>query len=189
MTVLKEVPDHFLFMKVGNHARENFESIIQRKMKEYETTGRMFWGYGGMTCHPIHQVQPFARQQIKKQGSLYVMMQYIDSNADPDILPAEQYSVDGIKWDPIPKGTTVTGSRYALIMGEIKPGDLIINPSEYQVGIGKSQGKTASQYLRGRVDKGCFSKGPSPGLTRKPEKLVQVSFTAEVLQPYAVLVR
>jgi hypothetical protein len=62
------------------------------------------------------------------------------SNADPDLLPAEEYSADGVHWLPIPKGITVVGSRYAMILGEIKPGELIINPADYEVVIGKSRG-------------------------------------------------
>ena len=187
--MIYEPPDSIIFMKVGNHARENFESILERKLKEYETTGKIFWGYGGVTCHPINQVQPFAKQHLEKQGSLYIMMQYIDSNADPDILPAEQYSVDGVNWSPIPKGITVTGSRYAMILGEIKPGDLIINPSEYEVGVGSSRGKNAHDYIKGHVDKGCFVRKTLSDVRGDVEKQIKISYQAEVLEPYAVLLR
>lgn len=189
MSGIQEAPDYFIFMKVGNHARENFESIIKRKMKEYETTGKMFWGYGGATCHPIHQIQPFSRQVMKKSGSIYIMMEYIHSNANPDLLPAEEFSIDGINWNPIPDGITVTGSRYAMILGEINPGELIINPSDYEVGIGKSRGKRADEYLVGRVDKGCFVKGDSNEHPQQDKKQIQISHQAELIDPYAVLLR
>src|SRR5438477_290714 len=58
---MANLPDRFLFMKVGNHANETWEQILERKRKEYDRTGRTFWGYGGTTCHPLGVVQPFAR--------------------------------------------------------------------------------------------------------------------------------
>ncbi len=47
---MKELPEKFLFMKVGNHAGEQWEQILTRKRKEYEATGMCFWGYGGNAC-------------------------------------------------------------------------------------------------------------------------------------------
>ena len=188
MTVLTQPPEHFVFMKVGNHARENFDSILERKLKEYETTGKIFWGYGGVTCHPIHQVQPFARQ-FEKKGSLYLIMQYIDSNADPDLVPATQYSIDGITWHPIPRGITVTGSRYAMILSEIKPGDLIIYPSEYEVAVGRRRGRSADEYLRGHVDKGCFAKKLPSRAKKDKANQIKTSYQAEIVEPYSVFVR
>lgn len=130
------IPGRFLFMKVGNHANETWDQILERKRKEFDHTGQIFWGYGGTTCHPINVVQPFARLSIKEQGGILLVMDYVDSRADPDIVPAREYSQDGVNWLPIPKGITVTGSRYALVLDEIKPGDLTIQLNEFEVAIG-----------------------------------------------------
>jgi hypothetical protein len=37
-------PEAFIFMKVGNHASENFNAILERKNRERERAGRIFWG-------------------------------------------------------------------------------------------------------------------------------------------------
>ena len=50
--------DTIVFMKVGRHAGETFEEILERKQREYERAGRIFWGYGGGTMHPTQKVQP-----------------------------------------------------------------------------------------------------------------------------------
>jgi hypothetical protein len=88
-------PEALIFMKVGNHASENFEAILERKNHECERAGRIFWGDGGTACHSLMQVQPFARLYVKKQGCIYLPMEPIDSKTDPDIDPAREYSDDG----------------------------------------------------------------------------------------------
>src|SRR5260370_36832375 len=116
---MNKPPDKVLLMKVGNHAGEKWEQILERKRREFEKTGRTFWGYGGNTCHPISIVQPFARLAVKEQGGILLVMEPIDSRAEPDIVPAKEYSRDGVTWRPIPTGIQVTGSTYALILDEI----------------------------------------------------------------------
>ncbi len=106
-----QLPEAFIFMRVGNHAGESFEYIIERKYRELSDAGRMFWGYGGTTLHPFKHVQPFARLWVQRGGSIRMVMEPIDSKADPDILPATEFSADGIQWEAIPSGIVVTGSR------------------------------------------------------------------------------
>ena len=102
--MVKRIPDAFIFMKVGNHARESFEDIIERKSRELRDTGSIFWGYGGGTLHPTQHVQPFARMHIKQHGSIYLVMESIDSGADQEYAQATEVSVDGMSWEPIPEG-------------------------------------------------------------------------------------
>ncbi len=158
---MPELPDRFLFMKVGNHAGETWDEILARKQKEYEKTGMIFWGYGGNACHPISRVQPFARLAIREQGKILLVMEPINSNADPDIVPAKEFSRDGVLWEPIPKGINVLGSRYAFVLGEIRPGELEVRLNSLEVAIGPSAGKAAETYLQGRTDKGCLVKSES----------------------------
>lgn len=174
-------------MKVGNHAGEDFDQIMERKMREIETTGLSLWGYGGTTLHPTRQVQPFARLCLEEQGSVQLIMEPIDSKADPEILPAREFSRDGQTWNPIPDGIEVTGSRYALILSEIRPGDLIFPANDYSVGIGPSQGKLASEYLRGHVDKGCFTRRIDA--QSSSDKIRQIGYVAEMADPYAVFLK
>lgn len=183
-----KIPEAFIFMKVGNHAGENFEQILERKNNEFKKTGRIFWGYGGRSCHPLTQVQPFARIQVKKYGNIYLMMEMIDSHADPEIVPAKEYSDDGITWKEIPDGIKVIGSRYALILNEIKPGDLDIAIYNYEVGIGPSRGKLASEYIQGHIDKACLSlKGGKKDIKEGAKR--HFSYSSKLIDPYAVMLR
>jgi hypothetical protein len=186
-----ELPDKFVFMKVGNHAAESWEQILERKRREYDETGMIFWGYGGNACHPINQVRPFAEFVLKEMEDVVVVMEYIDSKADPDIVPATEYSKDGLVWEPIPKGIKVTGSRYALVLGEIQPGELEVNLNRYEVAVGPSSGKPAEAYLQGRTDKACFVRSLDERVNEAhPEKVTRkVSFFARLKDPYAVVLR
>ena len=186
----QQLPQAFVFMRVGNHAGEDFESILERKRREYEASGMIFWGYGGTTLHPIRHVQPFAKMRIAQEGSINIVMQAIDSKADPDVLPANEYSVDGVNWEPIPSGIEVTGSKYAIVLDEIIPGQLDLNLGDFEVGIGPSRGRNAAQYLRGRVDKGCFvSRDAKDTDPEVQPKIVPIGFQARLLDPFAVMLR
>ncbi len=181
----------FIFMKVGDHAGETWTDILERKNREYKDAGRVFWGYGGTACHPLTQVQPFVRKHMVSSGGVvHLMMEPIHSQADPDVLPATEYSSDGVSWKRIPDGICVTGSRYALVLGEITPGDLDLTADDYVVGVGPSRGKRASQYIQGRIDKACLEFRPQVGVDRLADSKVHaVRFSAPLLDPYAVLLR
>ena len=68
-------PQAFIFMRVGSHAGESFDEILERKQRELADAGRIFWGYGGPTLHPITQVQPFAKLWLQSEGSIQILMQ------------------------------------------------------------------------------------------------------------------
>lgn len=189
MKNLASLPEAFVYMKVGTHAGEGFDSILTRKRKEWEDAGQTFWGYGGTACHPLMQVQPFARLYTKTQGRIYLLMEPINSNADPDVDPAEEYSADGATWRPIPDGIKVTGSRYALVLGDIQSVDLEVALDQYQVGIGPSRGKSAENYLQGRVDKGCLIRRPEPASIMSKMSTKHLKYAANLIEPYAVLLR
>jgi hypothetical protein len=184
-----KIPNSFVFMKVGKHAKESLDVILERKQRELDKTGRIFWGYGGATCHPTKQVQPFIRSKLAGGvNEIFLLMEPINSLADPQIEPAREYSVDNVNWEPIPKGIIVTGSKYALVLDEITPTTLTVDPRRYVVGIGDSMGKHAIDYLRGRVDKGCFHKAEVPG-AHPVSKHHAIGLVARMKDPYAVFVR
>ncbi len=122
----------------------------------------------------------------KRLGVVYLLMEIIDSHAEPEILPAKEYSPDGIQWKPVPDGINVLGSRYALVLDEIKPGDLDIWTGEYEVGIGPSRGKRAPQYLQGHVDKGCLVRRTVLPLKSGKKR---IGYRARLIDPYAVMLR
>jgi hypothetical protein len=186
---MKEAPKAFVFMKVGNHAGETFEQIMERKNEEYRRTGRILWGYGGSACHPTRQVQPFAKEIVEAGGTVYVLMQEIDSRANPALLPATQYSEDGINWVDMPEGNRVTGSRYALVLDEIKPADFEIDTRNYVVGAGPSLGANAAEYMRGHIDKACLLAPDKPVASTSAPKVKRIKLAARLIKPYAVLVR
>jgi hypothetical protein len=186
MTLLTEPNAGLLFMKVGLHAGESFDRILERKRMEYQRAGVIFWGYGGGTCHPVHVVQPFAKMKLEVGQNVYIVMDEIDSHHTPTKILAEEYSVDGIHWKPIPAGVEVRSSRYALVLGELQEDDLNINLSEYEVAVGPSMGKVASDYIRGRVDKVCLTRRQEDS---KTEELKTVHHMAKIVNPYAVFLR
>jgi len=176
-----------VFMKVGLHAQESIEDIIVRKRREFDAAGRIFWGYGGNTCHPTTMVQPFAKDIAERKGSVLLVMHKMNSkHAAPPAL-AKEYSDDGINWTPIPRGVEVRGSRYALVMNQLSELDLELPLGQLSVAIGRSRGTLAEAYLRGRVDKGCFevldnSHSPSRETTH-------IDIVAQLRSPYAVFLR
>ena len=110
-----------LFMKIGRHAQEDLDDIIKRKIKEIQDAGYAMWGYGGNTCHPQSMVQPFAKSFEEKGGKIYLCMHEMTSNHFAEQVRANQYSVDGIKWQEIPAAINVLGSRYALVIKSLEP--------------------------------------------------------------------
>lgn len=183
------LPQAFIFMRVGNHAGESFESILERKRQELQQAGRIFWGYGGSTLHPVRHVQPFARLWVQHAGPIQLVMEPIDSRADPDILPASEFSIDAIEWQPLPSGIVVTGSRYALVLDEIRPGELDLDLRQFEVGVGPSRGKNAAEYVQGRVDKGCFVAATSHRAGRGPSNVRRIGWYGRLVEPYGVMLR
>ncbi|GHT20691.1 hypothetical protein FACS189419_00240 [Planctomycetales bacterium] len=174
-----------VFMKVGTHSGENFDSIIKRKIQEIENTGMSFWGYGGWTCHPTKQVQPFAKEVVQKQGEIYLLMETIESGHSVQKL-SKEYSEDKKNWKPIPKGISVTGSNYAIVLDEIVDERSSILFGTYVVAIGNSKGKRATDYIKGQCSKGCLEIADGDHID-STEKVI--SYKARMKAPYAVFVR
>ena len=136
--------------------------------------------------HPVRCVQPFAKLWVQKEGAIQIIMERIDSRADPDVLPANEYSVDGIEWESLPTGVVVTGSRYAIVLDEITPGQLDLDLGQFEVGIGPSRGRNGAEYVKGRVDKGCFVATQS---SNNIPNIRKIGFQARLVEPYAVMLR
>jgi hypothetical protein len=109
-----------LFMKVGTHAGETLADIIDRKSKEIEKAGFAMWGYGGNTCHPRTMVQPFADMFEDRGQRIYLCMQAMSSSHFAEPLRAVEYSADGISWTKVPDAINVLGSRFALIIKDLR---------------------------------------------------------------------
>jgi hypothetical protein len=171
-----------LFMKVGGHAREKWPEIIVRKIAEQENVGYAFWGYSSTICHPRTQVLPFVAASM---DPVDVVMTVIKSATHFDSARGREYH-DGKNWSALPNSVEVRGSRWALVIEDLRSGSGILDLSPYRVAIGPKRGSPASQYIRFQVDKGCFelSEQPSISSLRFP-----IHFTARLRSPYAVLIR
>src|SRR5713226_6251276 len=136
--------DGLLFMKVGTHAQESLEDIITRKTKEIADAGFALWGYGGNTCHPTAMVQPFVRDYETRGGIVYLCMHPMESKHWSEPLRARQFSTDGAKWEDIPSAINVKGSRYALVIKDLRREDFNLALAKTKVAIGNSMGRAGS---------------------------------------------
>lgn len=178
-----------LFMKIGIHAKEPLESIIERKLREIEDTGMAFWGYGGNTCHPTTMVQPFAKDAQSKGSPIHLVMQKMESNHWAEGR-AEEYSIDGQSWAPVPDGINVLGSRYALVIEDLQEADLSLSLARTTVACGPSVGRSGRVYVAGRVDKACLTLGADVDLPLPPEEeQTPIGLVATLREPYAVFLR
>ena len=175
-----------LYMKVGTHAQEDLAAIIERKRQEIDEAGFSMWGYGGNTCHPRTMVQPFVSDYSTSGKPIMLLMQPMTSNHFAEPIRAEEYSADGITWEPVPEAINVLGSRYALCIRTLQEVEEKLALGNTRVAVGRSKGKNGQDYVRGRVDKACLEYSESLGGSGE---LVDIRLAAEMVEPYAVFLR
>ncbi|MRK01960.1 hypothetical protein GEV27_10540 [Aeromicrobium sp. S22] len=178
-----ETGDRLLYMKVGVHAQETLEDIIERKQREIEAEGWAMWGYGGNTCHPYSMVQPFV---AGGSGPIYLAMQPMKSKHSATPVRASEYSPNGVDWETIPPGIDVLGSRMALCIDTLEQVETELDLGTTRVAVGPSKGRSGIDYIGHRVDKACFEVGAPRMDASRP---VKIELAARLRAPYAVLVR
>lgn len=185
-----------LYMKVGTHARETLDDIIGRKSREIERTGVAFWGYGGNTCHPQNVVQPFAKDYNERGQTVYLCMHPMNSKHFAHPVRADEFSIDGIKWEIISDDINVLGSRYALVIKNLRKDEFDLPLSLTEVALGNCTGLPGNQYIKGRVDKACLqitgdaTKGETLGSAKiEADEARHIGLVAELAEPYAVYLR
>jgi hypothetical protein len=188
MTKILKPGQGFLYMKVGTHAQETLEDIINRKTREIEQAGYAMWGYGGNTCHPQTMVQPFARSYEQTGNVIYLCMEEMNSKHFAEPVRADEWSADGTRWNTIPPEIGVLGSRYALLIKNLRKEEFDLSLQNTRVAIGNSTGASGSKYIKGRVDKGCLEVWENP-IVVPEDKPVHISLVAELQDPYAVFLR
>jgi hypothetical protein len=181
--------DGLLFMKVGTHAQESLDAIIARKSKEIADAGYALWGYGGNTCHPTAMVQPFVKDYEVRGGVVYLCMHPMESKHWAEPLRAKQFSKDGVTWEDIPPAINVKGSRYALVINDLKKDEFDLSLATTKVAIGNSMGRAGNRYVAGRVDKACLEVAQEPDPNAQREDPVRIGLVARIIAPYAVFVR
>jgi hypothetical protein len=106
-------------------------------------------------------------------------------------LRANEFSVDGSKWEPIPATINVKGSRFALVLEDLKQEELLLPLANAQVAIGLSKGRPAGRYIQGQVDKACLEvlDSPLPDLKPDERREISINLVAKLKSPYAVFLR
>lgn len=188
MTPKLKPGEGILYMKVGTHAQESLEQIIERKQREINEAGYGLWGYGGSTCHPVTMVQPFGRHYQQRGGAIYLLMEPMQSSHFAEPIRADRSSVDGFNWDRIPAPIKVLGSRYALVIKSLKREELGLDLSRTKVALGNCMGRLGSKYISGRVDKACLEVVDEDATGPNDPAKKHIALIAEVMHPYAVFV-
>ena len=179
--------ENIIFMKYGVHASEDVELIIKRKIAEIQQCKKMFWGYGGVLCHPLNQVQPFLKSNALKNQKTHLVMTKTLSKLNNTPSAATMYSVDNINWCPIPNNVRVLGSKYAIVCNSITQCEFILDLADYVIPLGNCKGRRLSQYIQGRVDKAC---GYYQINTAKNISMpVIITLCAEIESPFSVFIK
>jgi hypothetical protein len=174
-----------LYMKVGTHAKEDLADIIERKRREIDEAGFAMWGYGGSTCYPTSMVQPFARAFAAKGQPIHLVMHKMNSRHYAEQVRAERFSVDGTNWETIPKAINVLGSRYALVIKNLREHEDELDLAATRVAVGRNEGRLGSRYVQGQADKACLVVTSSE-IVNTEHKRVKIDLIAELAEPYAV---
>jgi hypothetical protein len=179
-----------LYMKVGTHANEPLDAIIERKQAEIDAAGFALWGYGGNTCHPTTMVQPFARDFELRGESIHLVMHPMVSSHYAVTARAVEMSTDGQGWTQIPDAINVVGSRYALAIEALEPVEFELPLSQTRVALGNSRGRRGDRYIQGRVDKAVLEiTDEPPDEDGKEHEAEKIGLVAKLVEPFAVFVR
>lgn len=174
-----------LYMKVGTHAKEGLTEIIERKRREIDEAGFAMWGYGGSTCYPTSMVQPFAKSFAEKGQPIHLVMHKMNSRHYAEQVRAERYSIDGTNWKKIPPAINVLGSRFALVITNLREHEDELDLAATRVAVGRNEGRLGSRYVQGQADKACLIVTP-PEKVNAEHKRVKIDLVAELEAPYAV---
>lgn len=181
---------NILFMKVGIHAKEPLEEIIERKRHEIDEAGYAFWGYGGNTCHPLNKVQPFVQEALEQNQTIFLCMHKMDSSHYAEPVRAEYFSSDGLDYYEVPQAINVLGSRYALAIKCLDVDEFDLPLAKTVVSVGNCRGRPGNEYIKGRVDKACLTLTSDIDQPLNPnEENTRISLVAELCEPYAVFLR
>lgn len=70
---------------------------------------------------------------MRKGEKLYLLMSRTPSNLWNEATLSESYSTNKENWLSIPTHIKVSGSKYALVISELKPCDFMLNLNDYKL--------------------------------------------------------
>lgn len=179
-----------LYMKVGMHAQESLEDIVERKLKEIERNGIATWGYGGSSCHPRSMVQPFAAGHAAANRPIHLVMEPMKSNHNRPPVRATHWSRDNEDWEEIPEGIDALGSNFALIIGDLHVEQFELPLDQTRVALGPKKGRLGSLYIKGQNDKACLEYSPDTPVANADRKQIKsIGLVAQLVAPYAVYLK
>lgn len=179
-----------LYMKVGMHAQESLDDIVERKMKEIDRRGIATWGYGGSSCHPRTMVQPFAREYAEAKRPIHLVMEPMESKHNHEPVRATHWSEDNDNWEEIPEGIDALGSKFALIIGNLHTETFELPLDQTLVARGPNAGRAGSLYIKGQNDKACLKYAPdAPPANADRGQIKLIGLVAELVAPYAVYLK
>jgi hypothetical protein len=114
-------------------------------------------------------------------------MEPMESSQFAEPVRADEFSIDGLKWQDIPSTINVLGSRYALVIRGLHKDSFELPLQKTKVAVGNSMGARGSKYISGSVDKACLEIAEADPAA--PEKSVHIGLVANIVEPYAVLLR
>jgi hypothetical protein len=116
-------------------------------------------------------------------------MQPMESRHFAEKIRASKLSVDGLNWQDIPDPINCTGSRYALVIKNLREEEFDISLPHTHVALGNSMGRSGDVYIAGRVDKACLVAGEGIDQQEDDQKRIHIGLVAEIHDPFAVFVK
>jgi hypothetical protein len=178
-------PGTFLvYMTASSHAEKSLEEIFCQKLREIKAVGHTFWGYGGTVCDPKTQVQELARLA---GGKLDVVMPLSSGTGGDGSGMRTKYSVDGkTDWQPIDPRITCTGSKWALVINNLKFVDEQLDLAKTRVAVGEtsrdSRRGNGADYAD-RTGKACLEVAAG---SDRASLIKHIAFRARLVEPFAV---
>jgi hypothetical protein len=185
---MKEKLNNIIYLPGGVHANEEINSIVERKIKEINKNGFMFFGYNGTLLHPNSQVVPFGKKNHKNNNKTYVLISAIKKDYQKFVIKAKDYTINRVEWFDIPENINVLGSKYALVCSNIKPCSFDIDLNDYVIARGKHKNERFAEVYSTRLDSVCAHYNPE-NKKEINKKIVHIDYIAELTEPYGVFVR
>lgn len=177
--------EYIVIMKVGPFCGYSLDEIIEIKKGEQQKTGKFYFGYRGVFCHP-GKVLRFI-EQAKKKGINSVKLLFLTTPSDftSNLPRSKSISENGVEWAELHPEVLLVGSKFAFVAKDINPVDYELDLTQYRSMLGKRRGKYLNEHLKFRVDKSCAVLEPH----EIEPVFVKVKYESELVFPYCVLVR